>query len=627
MINCRLFKWLIIGLIGLYSVTVQATDNCVSAALNPSAIDPNCQQTTLRGLWWAVPGQLIPPALIEQFQSDAISLEVPGYWPEEKVNLNVDYPRGFITLWTDLTLSGINANGEGLALWPGRQSAAIRIYVDNGRGSWIKAYDNLSVFVEESDHPIQVLPTENIAGLLYNGAAFQLPKLYPGSRVILQLYVNDYRTGGIAQPPQIGLSDTLYRNIMHRWAWHLLFLGACIVIAIFAGSQAYFSSRERPMYLYLVLISVSAGFRLLVTGSLLAYIFPSLTVNHHFYLSWISFLSLLGIFIGAQVFMLPMIFKHYTQLKKVLLFFSLIPLFLVVLIPFLSLHEFLLAGHSLRTFYLVVSFCYAVFVIRQVWLKPKGQRLQLLGVMVILISGSFDAYLYAQNIDPYIELFAVAMFVFIAAQAMYFGWKHILLLRREQSLTLNLKELNGSLEGQIRKRTHDLQSANTRLSRAALTDVLTDLPNRRAFDTDIENETFRAKCNATKLCLAIVDVDWFKTVNDRFGHDFGDKVLQTLADFIRNRLRTSDFVARIGGEEFAIILPSTDISAATVLLNQLCAEVAKVAIDTTKDYHLSISIGCTQWHQDLSISELYKLADQALYKAKNSGRGRVEISY
>ncbi|MBL4631277.1 MAG: GGDEF domain-containing protein, partial [Paraglaciecola sp.] len=316
-----------------------------------------------------------------------------------------------------------------------------------------------------------------------------------------------------------------------------------------------------------------------------------------------------------------------TQLKKLLLFLSLVPLFLVVLIPFLSLHEFLLVGHSLRTFYLIVSLCYAVFVIRRVWLKPKGQRLQLLGVLIILISGSYDAYLYAQNIDPYIELFAVAMFVFIAAQAMYFGWKHILLLRREQSLTLNLKELNESLEGQIRSRTRDLQSANASLSRAALTDVLTNLPNRRAFDANIESEILRAQCNDQNLCLAIVDVDWFKTVNDRFGHDFGDKVLQTLSAFIRNRLRMSDFVARIGGEEFAIILPLTDIHAANILLNQLCTEITKLEIDTTKDYHLSISIGCTQWHKDLSIDELYKLADQALYKAKNSGRGRVEISH
>lgn len=626
MISCRLLKWALIGLVGLWSVSVNAVDNCVLNAPAPGLIDPDCQETSLRGVWWAIPGQLIPPALIQEFQDDAISLEVPSYWPEAKVKVGTGYPRGLITLWTELKLSGENASGEDLALWPGRQSTAMRVYVDNGRGSWIKAYDNLSVFIKESVHPIQTLPEAGIAGLLHSGSSFQLPKLYSGSRVILQLYVDDYRTGGIAQPPQIGLRDELYRNIIHRSSWHLLFLGACLLVTLFAAFQACFSSYRRSTHLFLMVMSLGAGLRLLVTGSLLAYLFPNLTVNHHFYLAWTSFLSLLGIVVGAQVFMLPGLFRRYVVLKKLLLVLCIIPIFLVALIPFLSMHEFLLVGHVLRVFYVLSAAFYTLFLIWQVWLKPKGQRLQLLGVMMILISGSYDAYLYAQNIDPYIELFTVGMFLFITSQAMYFGWEHIRLLRREQRLTLSLQNLNESLERQVRHRTSDLQTANERLSLAATTDVLTDLPNRRAFDAALESAIQRARSDNQTLCLAIVDVDWFKSVNDRYGHDVGDKVLQVLAVYLRKSLRESDFVARIGGEEFAVIMPQSDITLADTLLNQLCTGVTSILIEEAKDYQLSISIGCAKWHSVLSIDELYKLSDQALYQAKNKGRGRVEIS-
>jgi diguanylate cyclase (GGDEF)-like protein len=245
--------------------------------------------------------------------------------------------------------------------------------------------------------------------------------------------------------------------------------------------------------------------------------------------------------------------------------------------------------------------------------------------MTILVSGSYDAHLYVQNIDPYIELFSVAMFSFIAAQAMYFGWEHIRLFRREQRLTLNLQNLNESLEKQVSHRTKDLQTANERLSLAATTDVLTDLPNRRAFDQELEHQTLLAKKLDGDLCLAIIDIDWFKSVNDNYGHFVGDNVLQTLAVYLRTKLSEPDFVARIGGEEFAIIMPQSDLESAEKLLKQLCNGVADVHTNGAKDYRLSISIGCAKWHNGLSMDELYKLSDQALYRAKNNGRGRVEI--
>lgn len=625
MIGSRLLKWAVIVLIGLYSTSVYAANNCASDLQATGIVDPNCQQTDLQGSWWAIPGKLIPPKMIEQYQADAIPLDVPGYWLEEQVKVNANYPRGLITLWADIKLSGLNTSGENLALWPGRQSSAIRIYVYNGRGSWSIAYDNLSPLVYESEFLIETLPEAGAAGLLHSGLSFQLPKLYSGSRIVLQLYVDDYRTGGIEQSPQIGLRGELYRNIMQRTMWHLLFLGASLLIIIFSASQVFFSASRRSKHLFLILISLGTSLRLLVTGGILIYFFPELTVKNHTYLSWISFLFLLGIFIGAQVFMLPMIFKRHPVLRKVLLGLSVIPIILLALIPLLNLHDFLLIGHKLRTFYIIAAFSYAVFLTWKVCTKYQDQWLQLLGVIMILISGVYDAQLYMQNLDPYIELFAIAMFTFITSQVIYFGWEHMKLFGREQRLSLNLKDLNESLENQVRNRTHDLQTANVRLALAATTDSLTNLPNRRAFDKAIEDEINKAQNNDQALCLAIADVDWFKSVNDSYGHDFGDKVLQAIATYLNKRLRSTDFVARIGGEEFAIILPLTSINSANELLNQICTGITSIRVGEADEYQFSISIGCTQWTDGLSIDELYQLADRGLYKAKSNGRARVEI--
>lgn len=599
---------------------------CGSHKVTTGVIAPNCQQNSLHGEWWAIPGQLIPPALIHQYQDDAIALDVPGYWPEEKININTHYPSGVITLWTTVKLTGGMAKGEGLAIWPGRQRSAIRIYVDNGNGTLLKVYDNLSAFIDESDLPNATLPLKGSAGLLNSSASFQLPKLYSGSQVIIQLYVDDFRTGSISQPPQLGLKDQLHREIMHRWLWHVLVMGASLLVAIYAASQAYFSVKRRPVHIFLMLMALGAGVRLLVTSSMLGYLFPSLTINDYIYMGWISFLGLLAIFFSAQVFMHPLIFKRYVSLKKVLFIFSAVPFLLLLLIPILDLNQFLLVGHLVRACYVILALSYILFLMWQVWLRPKEQWLPFLVTTAIIACGSYDAYLYVQNKDPYIESFSVAIFIFITVQALYYGWEHMRLLSREQRLALNLEELSQSVEGQVRNRTHELQTANARLSLAATTDPLTGLPNRRAFDTEIENEIRRSKRNNLTLCLAIADLDWFKSVNDRFGHDFGDRTLQVVGEHLQKRLRTTDFVARIGGEEFAIILPSTDIDAANMLLAKLCEGISQIMINDTVDYQPSMSIGCTQWQDVLSIDELYKLADQALYQAKNNGRGRVELS-
>ena len=170
---------------------------------------------------------------------------------------------------------------------------------------------------------------------------------------------------------------------------------------------------------------------------------------------------------------------------------------------------------------------------------------------------------------------------------------------------------------------HKLQVELTRLS---TTDVLTDLPNRRSFLSSAEREFSRAQRHNLPLSLLMLDVDHFKRINDRHGHPAGDEVLATIAERIRHSLRKEDLPARLGGEEFAVLLPDTDLVRAQALAERIRQAIAAPAIALTgsQTLEVTVSVGVACWRpQDESFSALYSRADRALYLAKENGRNRI----
>lgn len=121
------------------------------------------------------------------------------------------------------------------------------------------------------------------------------------------------------------------------------------------------------------------------------------------------------------------------------------------------------------------------------------------------------------------------------------------------------------METQVRQRTQQLEEANQELDRQARSDPLTGLLNRRGFDAQMNHDLALARRSGRPLSIITVDVDHFKRINDTHGHDVGDQVLQRLAATLATRLRQSDVVARLGGEEFAVLLPDTDLEGARTL--------------------------------------------------------------
>lgn len=160
----------------------------------------------------------------------------------------------------------------------------------------------------------------------------------------------------------------------------------------------------------------------------------------------------------------------------------------------------------------------------------------------------------------------------------------------------------------------------------SLQDSLTKLPNRAAFDERMEIEFKRWQRYDFNLCMAVVDIDFFKRINDNYGHSAGDKTLRVIASALKKSLRTTDFIARFGGEEFVILLPESKLEDMEGPLNKIRQSVKRIPFKfKDKDVSISISIGVTAFTGEDNPLTAFDRADAALYEAKNSGRDKVVI--
>ena len=157
----------------------------------------------------------------------------------------------------------------------------------------------------------------------------------------------------------------------------------------------------------------------------------------------------------------------------------------------------------------------------------------------------------------------------------------------------------------------------------ATTDSLTGIANRREFSAILARELDRAKRYGAPLSLAMYDLDYFKRVNDTFGHDVGDDVLQAVTGLVKENIRTVDVVGRWGGEEFMVLMPASDMQAARNASEKLRLAIAGHRFN--KVGKLTVSFGVVSFEPQDDLNSLMKRVDDALYRAKEQGRNRVEI--
>lgn len=179
----------------------------------------------------------------------------------------------------------------------------------------------------------------------------------------------------------------------------------------------------------------------------------------------------------------------------------------------------------------------------------------------------------------------------------------------------------------LEKEADSLKQIVIEKNKQAMFDALTAIPNRLSYEKRIEDEISRWKRFNTPLSLAIWDIDFFKKVNDTYGHKAGDKVLKTVAQLLNKRIRATDFLARYGGEEFVMLLPGTKQEETLRLVNELREQVEHCGFH----YHgeavtITVSCGISSFNEGDVLEKVFERADQALYKAKDNGRNQCVVA-
>ncbi|MCF7982671.1 MAG: diguanylate cyclase [Pseudomonadales bacterium] len=221
--------------------------------------------------------------------------------------------------------------------------------------------------------------------------------------------------------------------------------------------------------------------------------------------------------------------------------------------------------------------------------------------------------------SPLIKIFLGASLIILLLAAWIFQSQHQKKrLQREIQIRRDKEEELNQVMGK-------LQEVNRELKTAVITDPLTGVMNRRGFYELMSAEHNRMIRYGGEIALLILDIDHFKMVNDRFGHNIGDRALRKVTEICTDIVRTIDVISRIGGEEFAILLPNTSTENATVLAERIRASVANITtkVDQGIKLKMTISIGVASYVKGDTPDSLLNKADQALYIAKNKGRNQV----
>lgn len=191
---------------------------------------------------------------------------------------------------------------------------------------------------------------------------------------------------------------------------------------------------------------------------------------------------------------------------------------------------------------------------------------------------------------------------------------------------IDKNELLARVRTQVRKKryTEKLRD-NVQLSiEMAITDVLTGLHNRRYMESHLATLVEQANARGKPLTLLILDIDFFKSINDTYGHDAGDDVLREFAHRLKKSIRGIDLACRYGGEEFVVVMPDTDMTVAAMVAERLRRRIASEPFKIAQgDKSVTISIGIAALGADDTPAQVLKRADQALYRAKHEGRNRV----
>lgn len=458
---------------------------------------------------------------------------------------------------------------------------------------------------------------------------FLVPVLVPAGETV-QVLLRAESSGSLKMPLEIWRLPAFFQQDQLALAPQLLFVGLMLALAIY-NTFLFLSTRDWNYFWYVLSISstclVVSSFHgipaqylwpevpllnnAVLIGAISLTLFAASTFAYRFLdlrrlPRWVGGLVLLHSAIGAVVFFLNGFLPYVITIK-------------LITPPIVT-------GS-------ILIFCIGV------WLWYKGMVLARFYTCAwfLLLAGSITISLSHMGVLPANFSFTYSQQIGAAAEGLLlsFALAYRMNLERrkrfeaQEELLRIQTEINQQLEQKVQERTAELQKANERLLEASETDGLTQVRNRRFFDTQLMSEWSKNSRQNSELSLLLIDGDHFKTINDQYGHLCGDAMLKHIAAiFHRNVKRAGDFVARYGGEEFAILLSHTEFMGAAAVAQRICDEVAKSPLEWEgQQIPFTVSIGVANRlpNRECEPAVLLQEADAALYQAKAAGRNRVML--
>ncbi|WP_338050403.1 diguanylate cyclase [Pseudomonas lalucatii] len=498
----------------------------------------------------------------------------------------------------------------------------LQLFLPDGRGGWQQRQSGeRASFAAGRDHP-------------YRRAVVRLPPL---DTQPLTLYLRTYDPAGNSFPLRAWQIAELDRVAAREN------LGLGLVYGVIAALLLYnlfilFSLRDSAYFWYVLTTACALLFILSMTGHGFQYLWPGQEVP--FWLDRITLPSLWGLCASRFTQTLLQTRRHVPWAHQ-LLNMACLAYVAAIALNALDLRgpaAWIIALLSLTS--IPAALGSALIRWRQgffpalLYLGGYGLVLGSIGILLLRATGllqpsALNAYVFPLAVAAESILFSFAL----AYRIQLLKQEKTAALRqadREKTARLALAQANADeLQSAVARRTAELAAANARLrlreqelQHAAFHDALTELPNRRYLVERSGSALAHAERHGEVVALLLIDLDHFKPINDRFGHDAGDLVLQEVAKRLRLHLRSGDTVARLGGDEFAVLLCGADAEAhAREVAERLLSELAQPVCYGAERLTVTISIGGALYPQHAStFAGLYKAADEALYRVKARGR-------
>lgn len=446
------------------------------------------------------------------------------------------------------------------------------------------------------------------------------------------------QSGSSLEVPMTISEDTVLRQTMENSAWvQGLFFGAVVMLGLY-HALIFLSSGDRS-YLYFSGLSLAmALIQATLWGRSYQFLWPESPAWNDIAVSTlINTSNVFGALYIAKVVKICESHRWINLAAMALAATSTVMAFLSLLLPYAEViyPTLLLSTMTFLT-------CATMVIVRMRRGYPPAFAVFVAGLMYTLGSASyilgklgvFNNSLLLDNALALGQLLQVLLFAFALSVRMAMDKELRERAQRDtahaQAMLLETeREQNIRLDQEVRARTQELREANARLEKISTTDALTGLYNRRHFDEVLEREYDRGAREGKSLSLIMLDLDYFKKLNDSQGHAFGDEALRQTALRIQDVLnRPADMAFRYGGEEFVILLPDTEASAAHILARQVWTAMRSEPVvmkEQTVKLTISIGIATTMPDKDNSYYTLLKRADEKLYQAKNEGRDRICI--